>query len=191
MPSRAPMITPATAGRSSTYRAPILAMLAPCLAATAFLPQIGEMPEGIEIAGVTVVPPVELQKIEPLDAHPPERDADRLLDDPPRHRAGRRHPFGEGLDLAEPLLAATAPELAAERADQLLGRAVMVGQVPGREARVGVAEHRLDRPPGVDRAMCARHLPHPVQDAANRTIGGKLKPARCGQCHSWFQAGEA
>jgi hypothetical protein len=68
--------------------------------------------------------------------------------------------------------------LAAERADQLLGRAVMVGKVPGRKAGRVIMEHRLDRAPGVDRAMRTRHLPHPVQDAADLKIGGELKPAR-------------
>src|SRR5262249_7928848 len=33
------------------------------------------------------------------------------------------------------------------------------------------------------RAVRARHLPHPVQDAADVEIGGELEAARCGECH--------
>ena len=36
----------------------------------AFAPQVGEMIERLEIALVAVVPPMELQEVETLDAHP-------------------------------------------------------------------------------------------------------------------------
>ena len=87
------------------------------MADPALLAQVGEMLERVEIAPVIAIPPVELQQVEAIHPHPPQRDADRLLDHAPRHRAGLRHPFGEGLDLAEPVGAAALGEPAAELAD--------------------------------------------------------------------------
>ena len=74
-------------------------------------------------------------------------------------------------------------ELPAEGADEILGRAVMVGEVPGREPGVMIGEHRRDRPRRVDRAMRAGYLPHPVQDAADREIGSELEAAVRRQYH--------
>ena len=84
---------------------------------------------------------------------------------------------------AKPVGAMARGELPAEGADEILGRAVMVGEVPGREPGIMISEHRVDRARRVDRAMRARHLPHPVQDAADRQIGGELEAAVRRQGH--------
>src|SRR5712675_2144019 len=47
--------------------------------------EVGEMSERVEIAPVTVIPPMELKEIEAFDAHSRERGADRVLDDASRH----------------------------------------------------------------------------------------------------------
>ena len=79
-----------------------------------------------------------------------------------------------------PWRAANSP---AEAADEILGRAVMVGEVPGGEPGVVIGEHLLDRARRVDTAMRAGDLPHPVQDAADAEIGGQLEAASYGQRH--------
>jgi hypothetical protein len=121
--------------------------------------QIGEVLQRIEIAGVAIIPPMELQQVEAVDPHPPPRHRDRFLDNAPRHRAGRWHPFGKGLDVSERRLAASGGNLLPECSDQVLGRAVMVGEVPGGEPGIVIGKHRLDRAHRVDPAMPARHLP--------------------------------
>ncbi len=132
----------------------------------AFVTQIGEMLERVEVAFVAVIPPMELEQVETVDTHSAPRDADRFLDGAPCHPAGIRHPFGERLDLRQPLGSAARGEPAPELADQILGRAVMIGEVPAGESGIVIGEHRLDRARRVDGAMGAGNLPHPVEDAA-------------------------
>jgi probable F420-dependent oxidoreductase len=146
--------------------------------------QIGEVAQRVEIACVAVIPPVELQEVEALGAHAAQRDADRVLDNAPCHRARMRHPFGEGLDLRQMFDAslggaALGGEAPTETADQILGRAVMIGEVPGGEPGVVIGEHLVDRARRVYRAMRPRHLPHPVEDAADREVCGEREAARC------------
>src|SRR5438067_8396079 len=59
----------------------------------------------------------------------------------------------------------------------------MVREIPRREARIVIPEHRIDGAPRVDPAMRPRHLPHPVQYAADLEIGREPKPAGCRQWH--------
>ena len=41
---------------------------------------VGQMLERIEVAAIRVVPPMELQQVEALDAHARERAPDRIVD---------------------------------------------------------------------------------------------------------------
>ena len=77
----------------------------------------------------------------------------------------------------EPAGPATGGELAPESSDQILGRAVMVGQVPGCEPGVVIEEHLLDGAHGIDAAVGAGNLPHSIQDAADLEIRGQSKAA--------------
>ena len=67
-----------------------------------------------------------------------------------------------------------------EVADEILGWAVMVGQVSSGKAGLVIGGHRIDRAHRVYCAMSAGNLPHPVQDAADGEIGSKLNTARGG-----------
>src|SRR6202022_3657101 len=142
--------------------------------------------ERVEIARVAVVPPMELQQVEAFDTHPRQRDPDRLFDNAPGHPSRIRHPLCERLDLGEPLRSVAGGEPAAEVADKILGRTIMVGEIPGGEPGIVVGEHLVDRAPGLDRAMAARDLPHAVQDPADREIGGELEAARGWERHTRY-----
>ena len=89
-----------------------------------------------------------------------------------------RHPFGESLDFRKPLGSVSRGKKAAEIADEVLGRTVMVGEVPGGEPGLVIGQHLVDRARRVDRAMRAGDLPHPVEDAADRQIRSELEAAR-------------
>ena len=146
--------------------------------------QVAQVLEGVEIARVAVVPPMELQQIEAFDTHPRQRDPDRVFDDAPGHPSRIRHPLRERLDLGESLGAVAGGEAAAEVADKVLGRTIMVGEIPGGEPGVMmIGEHFVDGAAGVDHAMAAGDLPHAVQDPANRKIGGELEAVRCWERH--------
>src|ERR1051326_2454983 len=126
---------------------------------------------------------MELQEVEAIDLHPPQWHGDRVFDDAARHRPGIGYPLRESLDLAETLRAAFLGKASPETADQVLGRAIMVCQIPCREACIVVAEHRLDRALRVYTAMRPRHLPHPIQLTTDLQICREPKPARCRQWH--------
>jgi hypothetical protein len=64
-----------------------------------------------------------------------------------------------------------------EVANEILGGAVMVGQIPSRKTGLVVGKHRIDRAHRVYCAMGAGNLPHPVQDATDGEIGSKLNTA--------------
>jgi len=89
-----------------------------------------------------------------------------------------RNPFGKRLDLRKPLGSVTGGEPAPEVSDKFLGRAVMVGEVPGGKPGIVIGEHLVDSARGIDMAVSARDLPHPVEDAANAEITGELEAAR-------------
>jgi hypothetical protein len=74
----------------------------------------------------------------------------------------------------------TGGELASEVSDEVLGRAVMIGEVPSGKPRIVKREHLCDCAGGLDVAVGARDLPHPVQKAADRKIRGELEVARIG-----------
>ena len=149
----------------------------------AFIAQVREMLQRVEIAPVAIIPPMKLQEIEGTDLHAPQRHRDRVLDNPARHRPGMRNPLSERLDVSEPFRAALRNKALPEPADQIFGRPVMVGEVPTRKPGIVVAEHRIDRALRIDPAMRPRHLPHPVQYVADAQTRRELKPARLRQRH--------
>jgi len=140
--------------------------------------EVGEMSERVEIAPVTVIPPMKLEQVEAFDAHSRQRGSDRTLDDASRHSARMRNPLCKRLNLRKPLASVTGSEPAPEISDKFLGRAVMVGEVPGGKPGIVIGEHRVDCAPGIDMAVSARDLPHPVQDTADAEISGELEAAR-------------
>src|SRR5882762_7431567 len=93
------------------------------------------------------------------------------------------NPLREGLDLAEPFGAALFGKALPKPADQILGRAVMIGEVPAGKAGIVIGEHRRDRAFRINRAMRPRDLPHPIQHPADVESGRELKPACRGQRH--------
>ena len=71
---------------------------------------------------------------------------------------GARHPL---VDWSRPAPARPADGVAApELADEVFGRSVVVGEVPGREAGIVVIEHGRGAATRVDLAVAAGHLPH-------------------------------
>src|SRR6516162_6177159 len=97
--------------------------------------------ERIDVALVLVIPPMELEQVERLHAHSRQRDADRFVDDASGHPARSWNPLREGLALGKPLDPVTRGELAPEASDEVLSRAVMIGEVPSRKPGVVIREH--------------------------------------------------
>jgi hypothetical protein len=123
---------------------------------------------------------MELEQVETFDTHSGQRDADRIIDHAPGHPPRSRDPFGERLDFGKPLNPVTGGELAPEVSDEVLGRALMIGEVPCGEAGIMIGEHLCNCPSGRDVAVSARDLPHPVQNAGDAEIRGELETARRG-----------
>src|SRR2546421_594705 len=90
---------------------------------------VREMAESIEIARVCVVPPMKLQEIERRNVHPAKRRGDRSLDDLSGHRAGLGHPLRERLQPPERRLPAFGSQPSTKFADEVFGRAVVVGEI--------------------------------------------------------------
>jgi hypothetical protein len=61
--------------------------------------------------------------------------------------------------------------------NKILGRAVMVSQVPGGEAGVMIVRHILECGLRIDTPMRPGYLPHTVQEAADAHIRSELKLA--------------
>jgi hypothetical protein len=78
------------------------------------------------------------------------------------HPTGVWHPLRERLNLWKPVHSMTCGESPAKFADEILGRAVMVGQVPSGKTRLVIGGHRIDRAHRVYCAMRAGNLPHSV-----------------------------
>src|SRR4051812_46388187 len=98
------------------------------------------MTERVEITPVPIVPPMKLQEVEAIHAHPRERDADRFLDDRSRHPARLRHPFCEGLDFGKPAGSVTGSELLPEIPNEIFGGTVVIGEIPSREPGIMIGE---------------------------------------------------
>ena len=54
----------------------------------------------------------------------------------------------------------------------------MIGEIPSGKPGIVIREHLCDCAGGLDVAVGARDLPHPVQKAADREIRGELEAAR-------------
>ena len=119
---------------------------------------VGEMLERVEVAAIGVVPPMELQKVEALNAHARERASDRIVDHSSRNATWPRYPFGECLNLRKALRAVTHSKFAPKLADEILGGAVVVGKIPARESCVVIRKHLGDRAPE-DRCAHAHRRP--------------------------------
>ncbi len=132
------------------------------------------MGQGIEIGGVLVIPPVELQQIQSVHTHPPQGDGDIVLDNGPGHGARSGHPLGKSLDVSECFCPTRCRQLPPELADKIFRWAVMVGQVPGGEARIEIVKHVLERSLRIDTPVGARDLPHPIQDPTDAHIRSEL-----------------
>ena len=141
------------------------------------VPQVGQVGEGVKVAAVVVVPPVELQQVQPVHPHAAAGDVHVALDHLAGHRPGPGHPLGERLDSIRGALAASRGKLAPELADEVFGGAVVVRQVPCGKPGVHILEHTAYRRIGVNGAVSAGNLPHPVEDTANRQIASQVEPA--------------
>src|SRR4051794_35380077 len=95
----------------------------------AFVPQIRELPQRVDIAPVALIHTMKWQRTEGIDAHPPKQYPEGFLDDRPHHRPRVGHPFDKGLNLPEPSCAAPLGKARAKLTDQILGRAVMIGEI--------------------------------------------------------------
>ena len=147
------------------------------------VPQVGQVGEGVEVALVPIVPPVELQQVKAVYIHAPAGNIDVPLHHLSGHWSRPRHPFGEGLDAGQGLGTALCGELPAEFADEVFGGAVVVGKVPGGEPGIDVVEHAPDCGPGFNGPVGAGNLPHAVQDAADLQVLRQLVTACFGQSH--------
>ena len=70
-----------------------------------------------------------------------------------------------------------------ELADEVLGRPVVVRQVPGGEAGVVVGQHGVDGRRRINAAVGAGHLPHAVEDAADGQAINETEAGFLWQCH--------
>jgi len=119
---------------------------------------------------------VELKKVEGFGGHPSPRGGDGGFDHCPRHRPRARYPLGAELEVRQRRPASLGGVPAAKLTDEVLGRSVMVGEVPGREAGLDMGGHAFERLLAFDAAVGAGDLPHAVQDAADGEIGREREP---------------
>ena len=137
-----------------------------------------QLQHGVEIGRMLEGPPVELQQVDGLHLHAPERTLDASAHDLGRHRPGCRAPFGERL---RPGIRAggeaSGGDAAQVVASDHLGAAVVIGHVEGIEAGGGILGHRLGRGLGIEGAADTLHvgdLPKPGDDAADLEPGRQL-----------------
>ena len=95
------------------------------------IPQVGQVREGVQVALILVVPPVELQQVNGIHVHPPQGDANIVFHDLPGHGPWGWYPLGEGLESRKILFASVSQQAASEFANKVFGGAVVVCQVPG------------------------------------------------------------
>jgi hypothetical protein len=133
-----------------------------------------ELEHGVEVPGMPVLPPVELQQVDARKPEPLETLADSFANNFLRHRPGKWAPLGERPGLA-------ASGLREIPADEELGAAVVVGHVERVESRVGVL---LEGPAGGIRiewlavALHVGDLPETSEHARHLEAGPELDARR-------------
>src|SRR5207249_1105630 len=100
-----------------------------------FAAQPIELHHGVEIPGMSVLPPVKLQQVDARKTQALEALLDTLANDLRRHRPGKRAPLGA----RGRVTAAAARQIPAY---EDLGAAIMIRHVEGVEPRVGVLAER-------------------------------------------------
>jgi hypothetical protein len=161
------------------------------------LPQLGEPACHLEPFRRVVVPPVELDEVEPLDAQAPQRLVDDGLDiglADAMQQVEVGHAFGVDVDGAERLGAAQVAIAHPEPADQVLHAGVDVGAVEGDDAAIGEGDHVLDRRRGIDRSVPAGHLPTAADDPRNHVAWREFEGLHHGLIgraagRAWFRRG--
>jgi len=128
--------------------------------------QLIEIAHGIEPGGVRIAPGMELEEVDPLDAHPHAGAVDGGAHHLARDRPRLGDPLGEELR-------GRRPGPGAEATDDLLRRPVVVGHVEGGEPGSHVGPHRIGGAVEIEGAAIAlliRHLPEPGEDPRDRQI---------------------
>ena len=152
------------------------------MADLALRPELRQLGHGVEIGGMLIHPPMELQQVDALESHAGQAALDAGAHDRWRHGAGLGAPFGEGGGR----LAAGAGDLAAPRqieeaAGDDLGAAVVIGHVEAVEAGRGIAGHGRGTLVGIEGGAVALHigdLPEAGDHAADLEIGREANTGR-------------
>ena len=131
-----------------------------------FGPDLHQVEEAVQPAGVGIAPGMELEHVQPVGSDADERAFDRRLHLPASRDSRLGNPLGEYLHFGTP---------APHRAGDQLGGAVMVGHVERGEAGVHRWPERAGRVPGVESGagpLLIGHLPQSGQHP------GHLQPRR-------------
>jgi hypothetical protein len=144
-------------------------------------PHFIEPAHRIDITAMRIVPPMELDQIEPLGLQPLER----LLDDAADVVAADigqdfeiRHKLGVHLHPGGGFGPTVRGELQAGGTDQFLDAGIDVGAVIGDDARIECRDEIVDGLCAVDLAMAAGELPAAANDPRNRIIRCEFKGLR-------------
>jgi hypothetical protein len=84
------------------------------------------------------------------------------------------------MNLGETLTAFALGTFAAELADEILCRSVVVGQIPRGKPGTVIGEHLGDGGPRLDATVGSGYLPHTVEQSANREAGSQFELTRFG-----------
>ena len=146
----------------------------------ALTPQSVEMLHRVEIGGMLEAPPMELEKVDRLDAEAPAAALDAFAHDLGRHWTRRRAPFGEG-DRTRGAGPFPRRDALKHAAGDQFGAAVMIGHVERIESGPRVVEQDRGRRLAVEFAPAAlhvRHLPQAGDDPADLEVGRERNPWR-------------
>ena len=147
----------------------------------AFVLKFLQAGHSVQVGGVPVVPPVKLEQVEAVHVHAAQRHVNGVFHDRTGHRHRSGNPLGEGVHTCEGFRPLPGSQLTAKLPDEVLCRAVVVGQVPSGETRFHVREHGYHRRGRVNTPMSTGNLPHAVQQAAGFHIRRELEPTGLGQ----------